>query len=68
VPASSSRQRPCWPAGIRAEVVFPGHVIDVHSKQDGAIYHQVTLDGSDVAQVSLLSEYRADVLERLINS
>jgi len=49
-------------------VVFPGHVIDVHSKQDGAIYHQVTLGGSDVAQVSLLSEYRADVLERLINS
>jgi hypothetical protein len=67
VPPNRSRQRPFWPAGLRADAVILSQVVDVHGEQNGAIYQQVTLGRSDIAPVSLLAEDRADVLECCIN-
>ena len=67
VPPNRFRQRPFWPAGIRTDAAIPVLVVDVHGKQKGAIYQEVTFGRSDIAPVSLLVEDRADVLECLIN-
>jgi len=67
VPPNRFRQRPFWPAGIRTDAAIPVLVVDVHGKQNGAIYQEVTFGRSDIAPVSLLVEDRADVLECLIN-
>ena len=67
MPPGRSRQRPPWPAGVRADAAIPGLFVHVHGEQNGAIYQQVTLGRSDIAPVSLLAEDRADVLESCIN-
>jgi len=67
MPSSRFRWRLFWPGEVRAGAAIPGQVVDVHGKQNGAIYQQVTLGRSDIAPVSLLAEDGADVLERCIN-
>ena len=67
VPPNGFRQGPFWPARVRADAAIPGQVVDVHGKQNGAIYQEVTLGRSDIATVSLLAEARADVLQCRIN-
>ena len=63
VPPNRFRQRPLWPAGIRADAAISGQVVYVHGEQNGAIYQKITLGRSDIAAVSLLAEHRADRAE-----
>jgi hypothetical protein len=63
VPPSPSWSRHSWPAWGRASTALLGEVIDVHGEQNGSVYQEVTLSGSDVAPVSPLAQYRAGVLE-----
>ena len=67
VTPSRCRLRHSRPAWGRAGTVLAREVIDVHGEQNGSVYQEVTLSGSDVAPVSPLAEDRAGGLESCIH-
>jgi hypothetical protein len=63
VPPGRRRPRHCRPAWGRVGTVLPGEGVDVHGKQNGSVYQEVTLGRGDVAPASPLAEDRACLLE-----
>jgi hypothetical protein len=52
---------------VRADGAGLSQLVDVHGKQNGAIYQEITLSRTDIAPVSLLAEDGAHTLECCIN-